>query len=56
MGKSFGQNGSRNSFKILTGKFKGNIIFGRRRHGWEDKIRMYPKEIGIDTRNFVDSA
>ena len=28
---------------------------GRRRI-WEDNIRMYLKEIGINTRNWVDSA
>ena len=29
---------------------------GRPRHGWEDNIRMNLKEIGINARNWVDSA
>ena len=29
---------------------------GRRRRRWEDNIRIYLKEIGINTRNWVDSA
>ena len=29
---------------------------GRPRRRWEDKIRMELKEIGINTRNWVDSA
>ena len=29
---------------------------GRPRRRWEDNIRMYLKEIGINTRNMVDLA
>ena len=29
---------------------------GRPRGRWEDNIRMYLKEIGINTRNWVDTA
>ena len=43
-------------FKILTGIPTGKIPFGRPRCRWEDNIRMDLKEIGIDTRNWVDSA
>ena len=38
------------ALKILTGK----PTLGRRR--WEDNIRMVPKEMAINTRNWVDSA
>ena len=38
---------------ILT---TGKRPLGRPRHRWEDNIRMNIKEIGIDTRNWVDSA
>ena len=31
-------------------------VLGRPRRGWEDNIRMDLKEIGIKTRNWVDSA
>ena len=46
----------RSVFKILTCIRKGNRPLGRPRRRWEDNIRIYIKEIGIDTRNFVDSA
>ena len=41
----------RSVFKILTGK-----PIGRPRRRLKDSIRMYLKEIGVNTRNFVDSA
>ena len=44
----------RSAFKILTGKPTGKRPLGRSR--WEDNIRMNLKEIGLDTRNWVDSA
>ena len=44
----------RKAFKILTGTPIGNRPLGR--HRWEDNIRMDLKEIGINTRNLVDSA
>ena len=34
----------------------GKRPLGRPRHRWEDSIRMYLKEIGINTRNWVDLA
>ena len=37
---------------ILT----GNIPLGRPGRRWEDKIRMDLKEMGINTRNWFDSA
>ena len=39
------------AFRILTG-----TLSGRPRRRLEDNIRMDPKEIGINTRNWVDSA
>jgi hypothetical protein len=42
----------RSAFRILTGKRP----FGRPRRRWEDNIRYGPKEIGINTKNWVDSA
>ena len=44
----------RSAFKILRGKPTGEIPRHRRR--WEDDTRMDYKEIGINTRNWVDSA
>ena len=46
----------RSAFKILTGKPTGNRPLGRSRRRWEDNIRMDLKEIGINTRNWLDSA
>jgi hypothetical protein len=46
----------RGAFKILTGKPSGKRSLGRPRRRWEDNITMGLKEIGINTRNLVDSA
>ena len=46
MGKACSQNGgSRNAFKILTGKPIGKRPLGRPRQRWEDNIRMDLEEI-----------
>ena len=42
----------RSAFKILTGKRP----LGRPRRRWKDSIRIDLKEIGINTRNWVNSA
>ena len=44
------------ALEILTGKPTGKKPLGRPRRRWEDNIRMDLKEIGINTRNWVDSA
>ena len=41
--------------KFLTGKPTGKRLLGRPKRRWEDNIRKYLKEIGINTRNWVDS-
>ena len=46
----------RSAFKILTGKPTGKRPLGRPRHRWEDNIRKYHEEIGINAGNWVDSA
>ena len=46
----------RSAFKMLTGKPTEKRPLGRPTRRWEDNIRMYLKEIGIDTRNWFDSA
>jgi hypothetical protein len=46
----------RSSFKILRGPHTGKRSLGRPRSRWEDNIRMDFKEIGINTRNWVDSV
>jgi hypothetical protein len=47
---------SRSAFKILTGKPTGKRLLGRLRRSWVDNIRMDLKEIGMNTRNWVDSV
>ena len=42
--------------EILTGTPTGKRPLGRPRHRWKDNIRMDIKGIGINTRNWVDSA
>ena len=44
----------RRAFNILTGKPEGKRPLGRPRRRLEDNIRMGFKEIGINTRNWVD--
>ena len=46
----------RSAFKILTDTPAGKRLVGRPRRRWEDNIRMDLKEIGINTRNWVDSS
>jgi hypothetical protein len=47
---------SRSAFKILTGKPTGMRLLGRPRCRWENNIRKDLKEIGINTRIWVDLA
>ena len=44
------------ALKMLTGKPTGKRPLWRPRRRWEDNIRMDLKVIGINTRNWVDSA
>ena len=45
----------RTALKILTGLPREKRPLRRSRRRWEDDIRMDLKEIGIFTRNWVDS-
>ena len=46
----------RSAFKMLTGYPTGKRPLGRPRRRWKDNIRKDIKEIGMNTRNWVDSA
>ena len=46
----------RRVFKILRGKPTGKRPLGRPRRRWEDNIRMDLEEIGINARNWANSA
>ena len=47
---------NRRAFKIVTGIPAGKRPLGGPRRRWEDNIRTDRKKIGINTRNWVDSA
>ena len=55
-GHLVGMEEGRSAFKILTGRPTIKITLGRPRRRWKDNIRMGLKEIGINTKNWVDSA
>ena len=44
------------AFKIVTGTPTGKRPLGRSRRRWEHNIKMDLKEMGINMRNWVDSA
>ena len=46
----------RSALKISTDKPIGKRPLGRPRRRWEVNIKMDLKEIGINTRNWIDSA
>jgi hypothetical protein len=46
----------RSPLKNLTGKYTRKRPLGRPRRRWEDNIRKDLKELGINTRTWVDSA
>ena len=59
MGRSCIQNGKRYlrcAFEILTSTPIGKRPLRRSKRRWESNIRMDLKEIGINTRNWVNSA
>ena len=46
----------RSAFKILAGKSTGKRPIRRPRRRWENIIRIYLKEIVVNTRSWVDWA
>ena len=55
MGRSWG-GGRQEYLEILSGKPTGKRPFKMPKRRWEDKIRMGLEEIGVNARNWVDSA
>jgi hypothetical protein len=41
---------------LLVGRPEGKRPLGRTRRRWEDKIKMYLREIGIDGANWIRLA
>jgi hypothetical protein len=46
----------RNTCRILVGKSKGKRPLRRLRHRWKDNIKMDLREIGWDSRDWIDLA
>ena len=46
----------RTALKIVTCKPTGKRHFRRPRRGWKDNIIMVLKEMGVSTRNWIDST
>jgi hypothetical protein len=48
--------GTRNEYKILEGKSEEERPLGRPKRRWEDNIKMYLREVGIDGMNWIRLA
>jgi hypothetical protein len=46
----------RNAYRILVGKPEGKRPLRRPRGRWVDNIKMYPREVGWDGRDWIDLA
>jgi hypothetical protein len=46
----------RGAYRVLVGRPEGNRPLGRPRRRWEDNIKIYFREIGIDGANWIQLA
>ena len=46
----------RDSYRVLIGRCEGRIPLGRRRHSWEDNIKMDLQEVRCDGMDRIDLA
>ena len=46
----------RGAYRVLVEKAEGGRPFGRFRHRWEDKIKMYLREVGLEGMDWIDLA
>jgi hypothetical protein len=46
----------RGVYRVLVRRPEGKIPLGRPRHRWEDTIKMYLREMGIDGANWIQLA
>jgi hypothetical protein len=51
-----GMGEGRGVYRVLVGRPEDKIPLGRHRHRWEDNIKMYLREIGIDGANWIRLA
>ena len=47
---------SRNAYRVLVGNHEGKRPLGRPRRRWEDNIKMNLREVGCDSRDWIDLA
>ena len=47
---------SRNAYRVLVGKPESKRPLGKPRHRWEDNIKMDLREVGCDSRDWIDLA
>jgi hypothetical protein len=43
----------RDVYRVLVGRLEGKIPLGRPRCRWEDNIKMYLRDIGINGANWI---
>jgi hypothetical protein len=54
VGRACGTHGEgRRVYRVLVGRSEGKRPLGRRRHRWEDNIKLDFREIGIDGANWI---
>jgi hypothetical protein len=46
----------RSFYRVLAGRPEGKRPLGKRRHMWEDNIKLDLREIGIDGVNWIQLA
>jgi len=46
----------RGVYRVLVGKPEGKRPLGRRRHRWEDNIKMHLQEVGCGGMGWIDLA
>jgi hypothetical protein len=39
---------------MLVGRFQRKQLLGRPRHGWEDIMKMYLREMGCENVNWIE--
>jgi hypothetical protein len=43
----------RGIYRVLVGRPEGKRLLGSPRHRWEDNIKLYIREVGIDGENWI---
>jgi hypothetical protein len=51
-----GMGEERGVFRVVVGKPEGKSPMGKTRRGWEDNIKMDFQEVGVECRDWIESA